>query len=92
MKKLATLLLAAFSPLAFAVDPGCIKTPDNPFAYRVAYAWYQHGAETATGTDAKYICMARELRSEADWRWLDSLGKAGKGMTVTVLSAARLPG
>ncbi|WP_425953062.1 hypothetical protein [Ralstonia pseudosolanacearum] len=74
MRKLLALLLLISPLVATAGDEnkGPIQCSANaPYKYRIAFTYYGgRKSQSEVGSTAGFYCLEREIKSEADWDWL----------------------
>lgn len=97
MKKLLAVSLAgaAISIFTFGATAEPAPPPTHtcdaaaPHKYRIAY-WYAGGrsGKDEIGSGSGFWCLEREIKSEADWNWLQArIENEPRTTSLTIMSA-----
>ncbi|CAB3735045.1 hypothetical protein LMG22037_05926 [Paraburkholderia phenoliruptrix] len=91
--KNVTLLLALAGVMTTASAGEPLKcTADAPFKYRIALSYVGgRNDPNETGSSTQVGCLSREIKTEADWAWLQKKIETNPKVTrVTIMSAVPL--
>lgn len=92
MKKAVLLLAMACVMMGAIAGEPLNCTADAPYKYRIALSYVGgRNNPNETGHSTQVGCLAREIKTEADWAWLQRKIETNPKVTrVTIMSAVPL--